>query len=155
MGSGQTVNHPYWLLVAHLVGDYLLQSDWMASEKTKKSTACLAHVATYILPFVFVTQSLMALALIGGTHFVIDRFRLARFVCWAKNFLSPNSMKMVAVKEPIERMVAMPEWWHPWADCSATGYHKDRPLFLSLWLMIIADNTMHLICNGLAITLLG
>lgn len=31
-------------LVAHAVGDYLLQSDWMATEKVKRSVACLAHV---------------------------------------------------------------------------------------------------------------
>jgi hypothetical protein len=40
-------------LVAHAVGDYILQSDWMANEKTKRSLAALLHVMTYALPFLF------------------------------------------------------------------------------------------------------
>ena len=30
-------------LLAHAVGDYVLQSDWMATEKATKSLAALAH----------------------------------------------------------------------------------------------------------------
>src|SRR5208282_3523637 len=76
-------------LVCHLVGDYILQSDWMASEKTKKNAAALVHVFTYFLPFLFLTTSWKALAVIIGTHYIIDRWRLARYVCWVKNFLAP------------------------------------------------------------------
>ncbi|RLA29302.1 MAG: DUF3307 domain-containing protein, partial [Gammaproteobacteria bacterium] len=38
-------------LIAHAVGDFLLQSEWMAREKTKRSLAALVHCLTYILPF--------------------------------------------------------------------------------------------------------
>lgn len=124
-------------LVAHAVGDYLLQSDWMASEKVKRSAACLAHVATYFLPFLFITRSLPALAVIIGTHFVIDRWRLARFVCWAKNWIAPPGNN------------------DAWRYCTGTGYVEDKPAWMAVWLMIIADNTMHVLCNGLAIRLLG
>ena len=84
-----------WLL-AHLWGDYVLQSDWMANVKTKASVPALAHALTYTLcysPLLFLTSAdkgLMALGVIGVTHFFIDRFRLARYVCWAKNFLAPD-----------------------------------------------------------------
>ena len=44
-------------LIAHAVGDYVLQSEWMAREKTKRSLAALAHVAFYLLPFLFITQN--------------------------------------------------------------------------------------------------
>ena len=115
-------------LLAHLVGDYIIQSDWMANEKTKKSVAAAVHAVTYALPFLFLTFSPSALIFIVVTHFIIDRWRLARFVVYAKNIP-----------------------WQKWSDCSATGYHKDRPIWLSVWLLIIADNTMHLICNGLAL----
>lgn len=121
-------------ILAHLVGDYIIQSDWMANEKTKRSIAAAAHALSYALPFLFLTLDPLALAIIVGTHFVIDRWRLARFVCWAKNW-------------PWDRQA--------WADCSGTGYHKDRPAWLAVWLLIIADNTMHLICNGLALKLVG
>lgn len=120
-------------LVAHLVGDYILQSDWMALEKTKKSVAAAAHAVVYTLPFVFITQSPGALITICGTHFIIDRWRLARFVVWAKNYLAP------------------PKWHYKWSECVGTGYHKSRPEWIAVWLLIIADNTMHIIINGVAI----
>jgi len=119
-------------LVAHAVGDYIMQSDWMATEKTKRSVAALAHVATYALPFLFLTRSLPALAFIIGTHFVIDRWRLARFLCWAKNWPWPGA--------------------RPWSECTATGYPPDRPTWLVVWLLIICDNTLHVLCNGLALS---
>jgi len=118
-------------LVAHAVGDYVLQSDWMANEKTKRSVAALAHVFTYALPFLFLRPSVTALAVIVGTHFMIDRWRLARFVVWAKNFLGPGNP--------------------PWALCSGTGYPAGRPPWLAVWLLIIADNVMHVLINGAAL----
>lgn len=44
------------VLLAHLVGDYLLQSDWMANEKTKRRWPAWAHAITYGLPFLLVTH---------------------------------------------------------------------------------------------------
>ena len=37
-------------LVAHAVGDYILQSHWMATEKTKQHFAAAAHAVVYTLP---------------------------------------------------------------------------------------------------------
>ena len=61
-------------LIVHALGDYFLQSDWMASDKTSKKIAALVHALTYTLPFLFLTCSPMALLVIAGTHFVIDQF---------------------------------------------------------------------------------
>lgn len=119
-------------LVAHAIGDYILQSDWMATEKTRKSVAAAFHAATYSLPFLLLTTSWTALSMVAATHFVIDRWRLARYVCWAKNFLQPTKN-------------------HPWTECSATGYHRDKPPWMSVWLMVIADNVMHVLCNAAAL----
>lgn len=117
------------IVLAHLVGDYLIQSDWMAQEKTKRWWPAVAHGLVYTLPYALVTQSLLALTVIAGTHIVIDHWRLARHVVWAKNFLAPR------------------RYWYSWRDCRATGYHASRPDWLAVWLLIIADNTMHLIIN--------
>jgi len=115
-------------ILAHLVGDYILQSHWMATEKTKRSLAAAVHATCYTVPFLLLTLSPMALAFIAGTHFIIDRWRLARFVVWAKN----------GCVGPV----------------TATGYADAVPAWLSVWLLIITDNTLHLICNGLALKLL-
>lgn len=111
--------------VAHAIGDYILQSHWMATEKTKNSVAAAIHAATYTLPFLLITQSPEALAVTCGTHFLIDRFRLARFVVWFKN--------------------------GPWHPLTATGYQDAVPAWLSVWLLIAADNILHVVINGVAI----
>ena len=121
-------------LVAHAIGDYILQSDWMATEKTKCSVAALAHVLTYGIPFAVIGASWPALAVILGTHFVIDRWRLARYVVWAKNVIFGS--------------------YRPWRECSATGYPLERPPWMSVWLLIITDNIMHVLINGLALAYL-
>src|SRR5262245_194535 len=126
-------------LLAHTIGDYVLQSDWMANEKTKGWEACLAHVITYALPFLLFKSSPTAMAVIIITHYLIDRYRLARYVVWAKNFLAPYSTVKL-VPTPNTPDASSPDgyvneyiewrWRHPWKECSATGYHKDRPAFL-------------------------
>lgn len=120
-------------LVAHAVGDYILQSDWMASEKVKRSSAALVHVIFYSIPFLIFHPSFLAMAVIISSHFVIDRWRLARYVCWVKNFIAPLNSNA------------------RWKDCQATGYPITKPMWMSAWLMIIADNVMHVLCNGLAL----
>lgn len=121
------------IVLAHLVGDYLLQTHWMATQKTQRWLPAILHGLTYTLPYALVTQSLLALAVIAGTHIVIDRFRLARHVIWLKNLVAPAGHR------------------HPWRECSATGYHQSVPVWLATWLLIIADNTLHLLINVAAV----
>lgn len=69
------------MLVGHLVGDFMLQSDGMASEKTSNSVVCAVHVAIYtalVALFTAAWISAAGLAVIALTHFAIDRWRLAR-----------------------------------------------------------------------------
>lgn len=112
-------------LLAHAVGDYILQSHWMATEKTKRSLAAFVHVVTYALPFLLLRPSAIALAVIVGTHFVIDRWRLARFVVWLKNGAR--------------------------GEVTSTGYPSETPPWLAVWLLIIADNIMHVAINAAAL----
>lgn len=118
------------VILAHLVGDYLIQSDWMASEKVKRLWPAVVHGVTYTLPFLFVTQSPWALLVIAGTHIVIDRWRLAKHVTWLKNQVAPKAFR---------------------PPHTATGYSDDKPQWMTVWLMILADNTLHLIINVAAV----
>lgn len=117
-------------LAAHMVGDYLIQSHWMATEKTKHWLPAVAHAITYGVPFLLVTQSPFALLVIVGTHAVIDRYRLARHVVWLKNQLAPAAFR---------------------PGHTATGYPDDTPPWLAVWLMIIADNILHMAINVAAV----
>jgi hypothetical protein len=124
----------FWMVVLHFLGDYVTQSDWMACEKVKRWLPALAHAVTYGLPFLLITLSPWALLVIIGTHAVIDRYRLARYVVWAKNLVAPK-----AYRTP------------PWRECTKTGYPADRDSWLVFWLMIIADNLIHILINFLAV----
>jgi hypothetical protein len=121
------------LALGHMAGDYVLQSSWMATEKTQRWAPALAHAAVYTACYLPATRSVLALVVIGGTHAVIDRYRLARYLVWAKDHLGPRRT------------------WHPWRDCTATGYAPDIPPWLAVWLMIACDNTVHLAINAASV----
>jgi hypothetical protein len=121
-------------LVAHAVGDYVLQSDWMANGKTHASLPAAIHAIVYCTPFLLLSQSPLPLAIIATSHFAIDRWRLARYIAWLKNWMSP--------------------WpYHSWNECKETGYAPDQPRWLTSWLMIIVDNTLHVVINAWALSL--
>lgn len=121
-------------IVCHLVGDYILQSDWQALGKTRDFRIAWIHGFLYALPFLFLRPSVNGFLLIWLSHAIIDHYRLAKYVCWLKNYLAPPS-----------------EWpRNSWKECDWSGYRADRPDWLKGWLMFIADNTMHILINGIA-----
>ncbi len=122
-------------IIAHFVGDYILQSDWMVREKSHRWLAALVHVIFYTLPFLFLTTNPVTLAVIAGTHMVIDRFRLARHLIWIKNYPWPGSK--------------------PWSECKETGFDEYVTNYQAAWLLIIVDNTVHILINGAAISYIG
>ena len=117
-------------IILHLIGDYITQTNWMATKKAVNSLAALVHAITYSLPFLLI-GSWQAVAVIGVTHFFVDRFGAARYVCYAKNWTTQPSLK--------------------WTDALSTGYPPDVPIWVATWLLVIVDNTIHLICNYLAL----
>lgn len=212
-------------LIAHLCGDYLAQSQWMAENKTKRSWPAFVHALLYSLCFVpllwsaghwhfdkacvtsvdhFGNETVCSYELktppeveaykvyadklvwsphvfrwlpwlvIFVTHFLIDRFRLARYVVWAKNWLGPRKNWYFY----IGHKVGCHAFWddkyveeftdpsgvrwscvqsdtvnQPTPPLSAcpTGYPTSTPIWMATWLLIIADNTCHLFINYLAL----
>lgn len=136
-------------LVVHIIGDYILQSEWMASHKTKSSVAALVHVIMYTIPWLVLTASLKTILFIAVTHFVIDRFRLARYICWVKNFMAPKWIP-ISGYNGTSRFIRNKSW----RLCTDTGYGPEKPVWMSVWLMIITDNVMHIILNAFAVKFL-
>jgi hypothetical protein len=62
-------------IVGHLVGDYLLQNDWMALNKKKRSLPCIVHCTLWTLSVCFFAGwwTLPAIAVLWVTHFIQDR----------------------------------------------------------------------------------
>lgn len=109
--------------ILHLAGDYLLQNDWLAQNKTKSNLAAMMHAVVYSTPFLFICVSHWWF-LICFSHFLIDRYRLA--VYWIK----------------------LVNW--NWGSKNL-GFDADKPPFMAVWLMIIIDNTFHLLFNSFSI----
>ncbi|GIH95292.1 DUF3307 domain-containing protein [Planobispora siamensis] len=125
-------------IIAHLVGDYVLQSHWMATEKVRRWWPAIIHGVTYTLPFLLITRSVGALLVIGGTHIVLDHYRAAKYVIWAKNLMAPRAFRT------------------PWAEASANqGFSRQAPAGLATALLFVVDNTMHLVINLAALVWLG
>jgi len=155
-------------LILHLIGDYVTQSDWMAQNKTKRFAPAAAHAVVYSLPFLLLGPSWLAFAVILVTHFLIDRYRLARFVVWLKNAaLQPHGLMTLALplsedsyrekvanarpQEDLYNASLEPRWRYSFPNCSGTGYPADAPPWLAVWLLIAADNTLHLAINYAAL----
>lgn len=116
----------YYQLLAHLIGDYILQSEWMAVNKTKRSFPAFVHVFFYTIPFCFLTTNVYALILISGTHFLIDRFSIAQHICKVRNYICPIRL---------------------WFSSKET----EMPIWLGFWLNVIVDNTLHLVINAIVL----
>lgn len=123
-------------LILHGIGDYFLQTDYQALNKKKKGLvglkACLAHCITYSLPFLFI-GSWKAVFVVFITHFIIDRTDLVAYLLAFKNGVKKYDGDNVEY------------------DISNFGFSKERPFAITIWLYIICDNLLHIICNYLAL----
>lgn len=156
---------PILFFICHFVGDFWLQTDWMAMNKGKKTLNCLVHVLIYTSCFTVLTLSWKALLFIGVTHFILDRFHiiLKKLIYWKNHFPTFD--------------------YPPFEYCDTTGYYDDSPynsatkyegnnkiimdtfvkktwgqprlFFVTPWLYIISDNVLHLICNFIAIAFIA
>ncbi len=153
-------------LIAHLFGDYVLQSTWMAMRKNKVTWICLLHCLTYTVCFIPLTSSWRALGLIFVTHFLIDRFGLARYAIWLKEWQSPYPImpfswcSMTGYFDPEKAQEAIRQWGNQDRISHLTRWYSNlvedplvnRPIWIRVWLFIITDNLFHLMCNYAALT---
>jgi len=117
-------------LLLHGIGDYIIQNDWMALNKKKKSwkgeLACQTHCILYALPFLFI-GSWKAVFVIYLSHYILDRTNI---VAW-----------FLAIRNGV-------------FNIKNFGFGEERPFAITIWLLIITDNLFHVIFNFLALTYL-
>lgn len=115
-------------LILHGIGDYIIQTSKWALNKKKSGLygvwCCFIHCFTYSLPFLFIGSPLAVLA-IFATHYILDRTNI---VSWLISKRDNNG-----------------NWQENF------GFPSERPQFISIWLNIITDNLLHIICNYLAL----
>ncbi|USG63289.1 DUF3307 domain-containing protein [Brevibacillus ruminantium] len=111
------------LLIAHLIGDYLLQTEWMAKYKAERWWPLLAHCFVYtlvvgLISFLWLPTALSwwAILLIFVSHVLMDRRGFVFF--WYRRVMRVTD---------------------------------DR----NKWLMIMVDQTFHLIILAIAVGMSG
>lgn len=84
------------LIMGHLIGDYLLQNDWMARNKKNSSLHCFTHCALYTMAIAIVitmtgdSWPLWAFTVVFGTHFLQDRTNI---VSWFMSKVGQDRFK--------------------------------------------------------------
>jgi hypothetical protein len=109
------------LLLAHLVGDWLLQNEWQAIQKGKKWQALISHVLVY--------------------HIVVLAVLVVRF--GAYDLRVYITVAILAVTHTLLDMRRSVEWYIRTFRLSASNPPE-------LWLVIVVDQSIHLILLGLA-----
>jgi hypothetical protein len=86
------------LLVAHMIGDYFFQNNWMALNKTKNSLICGLHCLLYTLSISIICQWFdWRLFIVFFTHFIMDRFRLATY--WRKFYSKDEQIPWIITSD--------------------------------------------------------
>ncbi|RFU69542.1 DUF3307 domain-containing protein [Peribacillus saganii] len=91
------------LLIGHLIGDYLFQTNWMAMNKAKKWDALLVHSAVYTLCIALIAWigfgglSLLDILIILLSHIFLDRRTF--IVWWVRNVMrsDPNAVGWLVI----------------------------------------------------------
>ena len=122
-------------LFGHLVGDYLLQSKWMALTKSapgaEGNKACTIHVAIYaaaVCLFVGTLSPVFAIA-VAAPHWIIDRWSLAS--SWLKLIRGRTFEDALANTTP----------------------YRELDIAFTAIVYTVTDNTMHAMCLWLALYL--
>jgi len=156
------------LLIGHLVGDYILQNDWMATNRAQKTlkgflainTHCFLYsvaVALCVVVAGWRVRSAFGLAgnsflhsfvvawLIGwATHWPIDRNGLAGK--WGKTFRQTNLMDVICQEElPTDYVFRVVGDWRVLSPQA----------FFAAPVTIVVDNTMHLVLMWILFSMFG
>lgn len=87
-----------WLLIGHLIGDFLLQTSWMAKYKATKWLPLLTHVLVYtivVASFGWISGglSLWGIAIIFIGHILLDRKTFVAF--WVRHVQTAKGPEQV------------------------------------------------------------
>lgn len=115
-------------IVGHLVGDYLLQNDWMAINKKKSSFPCLVHCFLWTLAVAIFAQwnSFVVMLVLFSTHFIQDRTSIIAWwmsLRWKdqSEFMRCDKIEFRDLHEPIVKVGLGP------------------------WSIIVVDNVWHIL----------
>lgn len=91
-----------YLIIGHLIGDYLFQTSWMAANKAKQWLPLLTHSFVYTLSVSLVAYigfgglSILGIAFIFLSHVFLDRRTFVSW--WAENIMGAKTKEVAWLK---------------------------------------------------------
>ena len=64
-----------YIIIAHVIGDYLFQSDYLAGNKAKDDYVLFIHCVLYIVPFIIIFGITWHFIPLFVIHIVVDRLK--------------------------------------------------------------------------------
>jgi hypothetical protein len=138
----------------------------MAMNKSKKTFNCFVHVLIYTACFLILTTSWKALLVIGVTHFILDRWPvILKRIIWIKNHVGPHFLFVPYskcdvtgyydnIKNEVEGKEYEAHYCNEWKDGKGNRQvvsYNARLNYITIWLYIITDNSLHLFINYMAL----
>ncbi len=120
------------LLLGHLVGDYLLQNNWMALNKAKFDTkgwiSCLVHCFIYTVTLCLFTWNFdfRWVLLIFSSHILIDKFGIVEWYL--------HNIKGRSIKDCLDMI-----------EFDLPGKGDTVQISITCFVYIVCDNTLHLV----------
>jgi len=139
-----------FIIIGHLIGDYLFQNKWMAMNKNASHFKCFIHSSIYTLTLCLVTlpviQNWWWPLIVFISHYPIDRWGLADK--WLK-LIGGRSLEdyLENGHENIPKPNKYPiscGYGGYWLEQRIKNYHALRGGFSAV-VYTVVDNTMHLI----------
>lgn len=124
------------ILLGHLIGDYLLQNNWMAKNKKSRALPCLIHCAIYTACVAQLTSwNLYWVLAIFVSHYIIDRSSIVEY--WLQAHGGRSVKKFLATA------------WEGAPDTNVIPYLALQG-GVTAFVVIVVDNIFHLILMLLA-----
>ena len=104
------------LMLVHFISDFLLQSDWMAQNKSKSTNALALHCFTYSLPFL-VFLNFHFVCFLYVTHMCVDavtsRITSRMFARWFSYHTgNPDDIKETPSLHYFFCVIGFDQWLH-------------------------------------------
>lgn len=101
------------MILGHMVGDYLLQSDWMAINKKKKGfkgwVACIVHCSIYTASLSLFVDNFNITFVMGSfvSHLILDRTNIVTWFLNATRIMpDPTLWKIIIVDNTLHLLIA-------------------------------------------------
>lgn len=139
----------FWLLLGHLIGDYVVQNDWMAKNKVNPHPSTLNVCDASKVEFWEEAEQKWSLG-----HFACTVHCLFyTLAVWACTFWWMPWWGLLAcflVHWPVDRFRLARRWM-----CNVSGQKQFAEGPLSPWSVIIVDNIFHLLTLGVIASVAG